>query len=547
MTLETLSTRWDLIIVGGGITGAGILREAVRMQLKTLLVEQNDFAWGTSSRSSKLIHGGLRYLKEGHLRLTRDAVRQREYLLKAAPGLVEPLSFLVPVYKDRRPGRWTLEAGLSLYDLLAHKRRHRFFEPQAFLELLPEIDPQGLAGGFRFFDAQVDDARLVLRLINEAGRSGGHALNYTRATAVRRDNRRRVIGLTVTDIETGVSRDLDTPLVINATGVWAQRLHVPPKDRRLRPLRGSHLLFPSQTLPIPEAVSFMHPVDQRPVFAIPWQGAVLVGTTDLDHHQDLDIEPSASSAEVLYLMQGLKALFPSREILLRDCLATLAGVRPVLAAGHTAPSEASREHAVWKDDGLITVTGGKLTTFRLLAREALEAAHPYLPPVRLPADDDPLFAPLPPTPSDHRGLTPDCWRTLFGRYGPAALELVAQARSKDLRPIPGTHTLWAELPYVARTEHVRHLTDLLLRRVRIGLLTPTGGKAYLDRVQKLCRPVLPWDRRRWRNETAAYLERWRQAHGLADDLRPLPRMGASLTTALEHLYRFLKGRLFFKR
>ena len=183
MSLQNLPTIWDLIIIGGGITGAGIFREASRRGFKVLLVEQKDFAWGTSSRSSKLVHGGLRYLKEGHFLMTKVAVTERERLLKEAPGLVESLGFLLPIYEDQSPGRRTMQVGLSLYDIMARERQHHYYDAEKFIQMVPHINPVGLKGGFHFLDAQVDDSRLVLRLINESVAAGAYALNYT---AVRR-------------------------------------------------------------------------------------------------------------------------------------------------------------------------------------------------------------------------------------------------------------------------------------------------------------------------------------------------------------------------
>jgi len=524
MHLDTIPKEWDLIVIGGGVTGAGILREAVRMNLRVLLVEQKDFAWGTSSRSSKLIHGGLRYLKEGHFMLTRDAVKERERLLEEAPGLVEPLDFLVPVYKNRGPGKWVLEAGLSIYDLIAHKRQHRFYPVSEFVELAPHIDRKELVGGFCFVDAQVDDARLVLRLIDEAVQLGAYALNYTTAAQIVRDSKGKVSGLKVEDIETHQAKTLSTRAVINATGAWAEALHRSPEPNlHLRPLRGSHLVFSSRVLPIDKAVSFIHPADNRAAFVIPWEGVVIVGTTDLDHRQDLAVEPAITREEVLYLMEGLKTLFPALDISLENCISSYAGVRPVLSKGKLAPSAESREHVIWEDNGLVTITGGKLTTFRKMAHAALNAAKPFLPRGQFFDNNEPVFSPVPQTPEKCYGLSSEIWHHLYGRYGASADKLVSTAAPQDLTPIPGTHTLWAELPFAARHEKVRHLDDLLLRRVRIGLLTPQGGKAHMNRIKKLCAPVLPWNRKQWNQEIKRYFARWKHAHalpiGLADDLQ----------------------------
>jgi glycerol-3-phosphate dehydrogenase len=217
---------WDIIVIGGGITGAGILREATRLGLKTLLVEARDFAWGTSGRSSKLVHGGLRYLKEGRVRLTRASVRERERLLEEGPGLIDPLGFLLATYKGDRPGRRIYRAGLSVYDLLALQWSHRYYSAADFQLLAPHIALEGLQGGFRYGDAQTDDARLVLRVIQEAVADGGTALNYVSATDLLRARDGRVIGARLHDNAPGSDRTADVyaRVVINATGAWADRL-----------------------------------------------------------------------------------------------------------------------------------------------------------------------------------------------------------------------------------------------------------------------------------------------------------------------------------
>ncbi len=515
MRLHDIADTWDLVIIGGGITGAGILREAIRVGLKVVLFEQKDFAWGTSSRSSKMVHGGLRYIKEGKLFLTKIAVEERERLLKEAPGLVESLGFLLPVYEDQRPGRRTLKIGLSLYDVLAGERQHKFYDAAEFAAMIPHIKREGLTGGFHFLDAQVDDSRLVLRLINESVAHGAFALNYTSVTEIIRNPAGTVTGVALQDTETRQTKTIDASAVINATGCWAEKLHPSPEPQRhLRPLRGSHLVFPANVLPLTEGFSFMHPRDNRAVFIVPWEGAVLIGTTDLDYEGDLAAEPRITAQEAAYLIEGARALFPSLDLSLDHCIGSFAGIRPVLSEGKLAPSEESREHVVWVDKGLVTVTGGKLTTFRRLAWDALKSAKPYLPSTIHLDRKTPIFDAVPEKPIDDFGLSVETWRRLYGRYGKTADTIVAAAEPQDLAMVPGTFTLWAELPYLAQHEHIRHLADLLLRRVRIGLLTPQGGAAYLKRIRKLCRSALPWDKSRWKKEIRAYLTQWNDSHAL---------------------------------
>lgn len=554
-----LSQPWDIIVIGGGITGAGVLREAARAGLRVLLVEQRDFAWGTSSRSSKLVHGGLRYLKEGKLRLTRAAVRERERLLDEGPGLIDPLGFLLATYKGEGPGRRITSAGLSIYDLLALQWTHHYFKAADFQLLAPYIAPEGLLGGFQYGDAQTDDARLVLRVIQEAVADGGAALNYVQAVDLTRDARGNVAGVRLHDLVAGRQAVAAARLVVNATGAWADQLRAAVgRDPRIRPLRGSHLIFDGRRLPVTQAVSFLHPMDRRPVFIFPWEGITLVGTTDVDHPGALSAEPAISPAEVAYLMAAVEAQFPSLGLTLDDILATFAGIRPVIGSGKANPSKESRDHVVWRESGLLTVTGGKLTTFRRIALDALKTARHRLPRLarlnaKRPVLNDVDLA-LPGIGGLGEGLVLSAgegivlnageglvlnagkglvlsavegWRRrLLGRYGAAAPALVAAARPGELAEIPGTHVLWAELRWASRAEAVVHLDDLLLRRVRLGLLLPNGGAAILPQVRAICQGELGWDDARWVDEQAAYLALWRRCYSLPDratipDWRPL--------------------------
>lgn len=505
MDLEHLQTDFDIVVAGGGITGAGVFSEAVRMGFSVLLVEKNDFAWGTSSRSSKLVHGGLRYLQQGRLHLTYESVCHRQRLMAEAPGLVEPLGFLMPIYKDSGPGRWPVKAGLTIYDAMAGARYHRYLDRKRFTEMAPGIKDKGLKGGFTFMDAQVDDARLVLRLIFDAVEKGGCALNYTRVDSLKQNNDGVLKTAVLKDTETGLEKEVSCKAVINATGCWAEGLHPSPDSSlHLRPLRGSHLMLAAWRLPVHQAITLVHPKDGRPLYIIPWEGALLLGTTDVDHGRDVSGEITMDPSEAAYMMECLQHYFPNAGLSMDDCISCWAGIRPVLSRGQAAPSRESREHFVWEKQGLVTITGGKLTTFRALAADALKAASKSFETKPGLKTHEPVFAPMPAIPQNHRGLDSGCLRRLYGRYGKAAKALVKEAGKDDLTQIPGTLTLWAELPAAAKNEKIRHLTDLLLRRVRIGILTPCGGRRHLDRIQELCRPVLDWDETRWKDERQAY-------------------------------------------
>ena len=511
--------QWDLIIIGGGITGAGIVREAARAGLRVLLLEQKDFAWGTSSRSSKLVHGGLRYLKEGQIGLTYASVKERQQLLEQAPGLVEPLGFLLAAYQSDKHGRWLYRAGLTVYDLLALQWSHRYYEPRDFRMLTPHLSGEGLKGGFRYGDAQTDDARLVMRVLEEAVADGAIVRNYTAVSGLRRDEADRVVGVTITNEAGSETADLNAHLVINATGAWADQLH-PQPDVKIRPLRGSHLIFPDWRVPMAQAVTFLHPLDGRSVFIFPWEGVTLVGTTDVDYVGDLDQEPAITPDEVAYLMTAIDSQFPGLNLTLDDVISSFAGVRPVLDTGKANPSDESRDHVVWTEPGLLTVTGGKLTTYRLIALDALGTAVADLPDPQAATlqaidTDAPMLTPspelanLPASPLDEGAL-----RRLAGWYGAKTADFLSQSTPDELRPISNTPYLWAELRWAARHGQIVHLDDLLLRRVRLGLLLPEGGRRWLPRIRAICQPELGWDDARWQAEEKRYLALWQSHYGL---------------------------------
>ncbi|MFA9218882.1 MAG: glycerol-3-phosphate dehydrogenase/oxidase, partial [Sphingomonadaceae bacterium] len=480
---EVLARDWDLIVIGGGITGAGILLEAARRGLNVLLVEQRDFAWGTSSRSSKLVHGGLRYLKEGQFGLTRESVHEREHLLQQAAGLVEPQSFAFGSYRGRKPGRKMFLFGLKIYDLLAGRglRQRHFYGREELAALAPNIGADGLQGGMVYTDAKTDDARLVLRVLQEARHHGGVAVNYLAVQTLLRDGAGQVHGALLRDGLSGAEQAVHARLVISATGVWADGLRAQGGAApRLRPLRGSHLVLPAWRLPLAQAVSLMHPADGRPVFAYPWEGVTLVGTTDVDHQQNLAREAAITRAEVDYLMAALQAQFPQLMLDESDILASYAGVRPVIDSGQKDPSREGRDHALWLEQGLLTVTGGKLTTFRVIALDALKLAATLLPHWHPDLTPVPVFGAALPLHFSRQLSVTQALR-LQGRYGAQAQALIDAAQDGELETIPGTETLWVQLRWAARCEAVHKLEDLLLRRSRIGIQLRGGGVEMLAR------------------------------------------------------------------
>lgn len=505
--------KWDVIVVGGGITGAGVAREALRCGAKTvLLLEQRDFAWGTSSRSSKMIHGGLRYVISGDFRITRDSVRERQRLLAEAPGLIEPMWYLFPARRGVFPGRWAFTAVLTIYDFFARKRQHRFVDRLALALLAPGWAPSGLRGASQYVDAVTDDSRLVQRLLNEAEAAGARVANYIRVEQLIRDGA-VVRGVRARDVIGGESVEINAAVVINATGAWADELRTHMGQQKvIRPLRGSHIVLPSWRLPVSQSISFLHPEDRRPVFIFPWEGRTVVGTTDLDHDRPLDEEPVMRPEELDYLLRGVAEQFPFHRIGPEDVIASFAGVRPVIGTGALNPSKERRDHSVWNDHGLVTVTGGKLTTFRPIAWDALAAARAQLPALREPDPAQPIYEP------QATGRRPEVisawhWERLCGRYGSQAARWICALPAETLELIPGTHTLWGELCWCA-TEHVEHLDDLLLRRSRLGILCDRGAIPLLPRIRSLTAPYLSWNDSRWEQEERRYTELWSRCYSL---------------------------------
>jgi glycerol-3-phosphate dehydrogenase len=503
---------WDLIVVGGGITGAGIVAEAARTGLKVLLVEAQDFASGTSSRSTKLVHGGLRYLREGQLRVTRESVVERERLVQEARGLVMPLGFWLTTFEgDKMPG-WMFGVGLAMYDALAGKWAHESHGAEELIHRVPPLGGAKVRGGYHYFDAQTDDARLVLRVLSEAVARGATAINYVRATDVLKTRDGRVRGVVLEDTSGAGARsaEVEARVVINATGAWADGLRLKlGADKRLRPIRGSHLVLSGSRLPLSQAISMLHPRDGRAVFAIPWEGVTIVGTTDVDHKGDMWTEPSIAPSELEYILESLRHAFPRLDLGEKDIRASYAGVRGVINTGARDPSKESREHALWNESGLLTVTGGKLTTFRVMALETLRAAKKQLPAVkklrRERILDDVAGEALPPS------VDPVLAQRLVGRHGVNAKEIAACAEGTER--VADTGVLWSEIRYAARAEAVVHLEDLLLRRARLGLLAERGGMGVMDRVRKIAQPELGWDDAKWEREEAAYRRTWEERYG----------------------------------
>jgi len=508
-----IDREWDMIVIGGGITGAGIFRSAVSAGLRTLLVEAQDFSFGTSSRSSKLVHGGFRYLYNRQYHVTYESVQERRRLLRDAPYLITSLPFNLPNYRQYNYPSWALHLGVIIYDLMAPKWDHRVLSSNEILGQFSGLNHTGILKSFRYHDAVLDDARLVLRIIRETVQEGGTSINYAAVDHLLRDNQGAVRGIVVRDTASakGTTAEVKSKVVINAAGPWTDKIRRELKaPGRLRLLRGSHLVFKRARFPASEAVSFFHPQDHRSMFVIPWEGTTLVGTTDIDHsnkQQGLSNELFAERNEIEYILSAVDFLFPLLKITQSDIISTFSGLRPVINTGAAMPSKESRAHQVWNDNGLITVAGGKLTTFRIMAKDTLEIACASIgKQVKINRNQRMLKKLL-----TYRcgKLEKEACNRLFGRFGREAKELLQLAEPDEMRQIESLPTLWAEVRWAAASEGVVHLDDLLLRRVRIGLLLPEGGKSVLSRVRQIAQPELGWSDSRWEKEETRYWKIWR--------------------------------------
>jgi glycerol-3-phosphate dehydrogenase len=516
--------RFDLLVVGGGITGAGVALDAATRGLRTALVEAGDFAEGTSSRSSRLIHGGLRYLETGDFRLVFEALAERRRLLELASHLVRPLPFLFPLYRSGPVPFRKLQAGMWLYDLLSlfrGVRRHRMLRHRAVLAAEPRLLREGLVGGAEYFDASVDDARLTLAVARGAHHAGAAVVPHAAVTGFVRDAEGTVRGVRLRDALTGEEFEARADVVVNATGPWSdelRRLADPAAVPRLRPTKGVHVVLERERVGNAGALIFPSPVDGRTMFVLPWGDFTYVGTTDTDYSGP-PADADATEWDVEYLLRSANALFPDARLEPADVLSTWTGVRPLLAppADGEGVSEGatSREHEIWRDPGgLVTVAGGKLTTYRVMAAQTVDFAVKQLRRERPVDAVDSITAEL-----HLPGAPIEPWESFAARFGraaeeagldAAAAEHLARAYGEDggevlaavrAEPalgeplLPGLPYLWAEIPHVTGREMALTLEDVLRRRLHVFYEARDGGlsvaRSVAERMAAV--PGLGWD------------------------------------------------------
>jgi glycerol-3-phosphate dehydrogenase len=480
---------WDILIVGGGASGLGAAVDAAARGYRTLLIEGRDFASGTSSRSTKLIHGGVRYLRQGDIALVRHALRERALLLKNASHLVHPLNFVIPAWSTFE--RMFLASGLKLYDLLAgsdNLQPSRVLDREQTLAALPGLRASGLLGGILFQDGQFDDARLAIALMRTASDLGATCLNYVQASSLIKA-KGRVVGAWARDTESGESFELRARVVINATGVQADRLRAldDPNGRPLiTPSQGTHLVLDADFLPGENALLIPKTEDGRVLFAIPWQGRVLLGTTDTEQ-RDLPQDPQPTNEEVDFLLRAAAGVF-ARPPQRCDIRSAFAGLRPLLHpendSGKTQSSALSREHAVLvSKSGMITVAGGKWTTYRLMAEQVVDQAVALagLHPAHCRTRELKLY-----------GCSPQPGGDPYGTDAP----VLAMLPGKDRRLHSALSCTEAMVRFALRYEAARTIEDVLARRTRALFLDASAADAAIGRVAEIFKEELdPTDAR----------------------------------------------------
>ena len=541
--LDSISrNRFDVVVIGGGITGAGAALDAASRGYSVALVERDDYAVGTSSRSSKMVHGGLRYLQNFDLGLVREALLERQLMVQLAPHLVYPTPFLIPTLGEHRRDR-RYSVGLNMYDVMATTRvgrgrreraarreaedywapdRHRQISGEEVSELIPALAKLEPRSAYLFYDCQTDDVRLVLTILGEAERFGAVCVNGVEVTEVLEDGG-LASGVACVEVESGERFEVAADNVINATGVWADRIRPEEIEAeedvpRISPSRGTHVTVSFERLALKEAACIVPAGEERTIFALPWYGRALIGTTDNDYDGDID-RPQPSPSDIEYLLEATNSYF-ELELTPADLTGAYAGVRPLIATGDPKKSvDISRKAELYEtSSGLLTITGGKLTTWRRMAKQVVdrmvEREERVAPcrtaeiPLGMAARAEDLQVP---DGLDEDGLPEGALEQLAFRYGHAArtvLELAAE-RPELARPIAaGRPDVLAEAVVAARSEQARSVADVLLRRTRLGILAAPDlrdGDSALP-VAEAMAGELGWGRRRVRREAEAWVE-----------------------------------------
>ncbi|HYF76215.1 MAG TPA: glycerol-3-phosphate dehydrogenase/oxidase [Symbiobacteriaceae bacterium] len=497
-------TNYDLLIIGGGITGCGVAYEAAARGARVLLLEQNDFAFGTSSRSTKLIHGGIRYLKKANFRLVREGVHERQNLIDAAPHLVHPVQFVYPVHQGDPDPLFMLRMGLILYDLFAGRRnllKHKVYRGRNLLSQEPLLREEGLTGGALYADCLTDDARLTVEVAKAAARRGATLVNYAQVTRFIYDEdatgARKVAGVEALDRLTGQTHGFRAGAILNATGPWADRIRAldePDCRPILRPTKGAHLTVPHDRLPIRRPV-VIHGADKRMMFAVPRDGFTYLGTTDTDYKGD-PATVLCDRADVAYILDAANRIFPGARLTEADVVSTWAGLRPLAATSETAgPSQVSRDYKLYvSGSGVVSVAGGKLTAFQAMAKSIAQRMLPALSRGDVALE---LAGALPaPTAAEAAAMGRECGLSgehlleLWSRHGGQTADVLRFARA-DLGE-GRVRMLAAEAAYAVEEEFATNLADVLHRRTAQMLFSRDSGASAVEAVASAMGALLGW-------------------------------------------------------
>ena len=499
---------FDLLVIGGGITGAGVARDAALRGLRVALVEKDDYASGTSSRSSRLVHGGVRYLEHGQLRLVFESSRERRTLQRIAPHLVRPLAFTWPVYRGARVPRWKLGAGLLLYDVLSlfRNRRHERLDASAVRAIEPALRTDALVGGARYWDAATDDVRLTLATVLSAQRAGAVVLNHAMVVGLLREDG-RVAGATVTSAPDDATTTVHATVVVNATGPWSdeiERMANAAASAGVRGSKGVHVSVARSRIGNASAVTLTAPQDGRVMFVLPSGRYTIIGTTDTyDATQPNEVH--AARRDVTYLLEAANHYFPDARLTEQDVVSAWAGIRPLAAHGATgAPSSASREHSIVETvPGLLRVTGGKLTTYRSMAAEVVDHVERALG--RAPSAS--RTATLPLAGGDLSDLHEEVAHAVGETGDEAIARRLVQAHGSAWHGVwslthadpaleapvePGLPYLHAELLHSVTHEQAVTLGDLLIRRTPVAFETRDHGRSAARRIAHVVARWLHW-------------------------------------------------------
>ena len=493
---------WDCIIIGGGATGLGCAIDAASRGYRTLLVEQKDFAQGTSSRSTKLIHGGVRYLQQGNISLVLEALKERGLLLRNAPHLVSDLSFIVPLY-----GWWEgpyYGVGLKLYDALAGKYgfgSSKMVSKKDTLRQIPTVEAKGLRGGVRYHDGQFDDTRLAINMAETAAEQGATILNYMKVTSLIKD-RDHTRGVIAQDEETGNEYELKAKVVINATGVFAdavRKMDDPQARAMIRPSQGSHIVLDKSFLPGDCAIMIPRTADKRVLFAIPWHNRVVVGTTDMSV-DDTVLEPIPLPQEITFLLDHT-GRYLTKDPTPDDVLSAFAGLRPLVSSGGEEKTAAiSREHSLQvSPSGLVTITGGKWTTYRKMAEDTIDRAASVAQ-----LEDKPSVTKELHIHGFHNNPEEFGMFAIYGSDASALQDLIREDKAYGKQLHPAMTTVAGEVLWAVRHEMARTIEDFLSRRTRALLLDAKASMEMAPKVAELMARELRRDKTWQDHQISAY-------------------------------------------